>query len=239
MAGRPCAESIPRRWPVNKVKIILFILIGTGAWAGLLGSQTIFEAAKKGDIAALKAIIATNPGLVNAPGENGRSPLQEAIWAKQTEAARFLIEAGADVNWPVGQNLIEDILVQPEKLGLRLGCGRGHPFFLVENGKLAEDFVAAEVSQGLIAVVNPDKSGDDDIERCSDRAFLNDFFFGPGPDFSQCAHDLCQSRIGLLGEQRERPQEEQLFQGQPRLEVRGVFPAGRSLSMHPMRRDGS
>jgi len=86
MAGRPCAESIPRRWPLNKVKIILLILIGTGAYAGMLGSQTISEAAKKGDIAALKAILATNPGLVIAPGENGKRDCAEILLSRGAAA---------------------------------------------------------------------------------------------------------------------------------------------------------
>ncbi len=61
--------------------------------------EGIHEAAKKGDIPALKTILDRNPEQINAPGEYGRSPLEEALWAKQGEAARFLVEAGADVNW--------------------------------------------------------------------------------------------------------------------------------------------
>lgn len=78
---------------------ILILLIATGAFASLSSSQTVFEAAKKGDLAALKGFLEASPSLVGARGEGGRSPLQEAILAGQSEAAQFLIGAGADVNW--------------------------------------------------------------------------------------------------------------------------------------------
>ncbi len=83
---------------MNRSRNILGILVGILVCAGALASQPIFEAAKKGDVTALKAILAAEPGLVNAVGPRGRSPLHEAIWARQGEAARFLIESGADVN---------------------------------------------------------------------------------------------------------------------------------------------
>ena len=83
---------------MNKAEILLLVLLGTLACASPPSSQTIFEAAKKGDMAALKTILQMNPGLAGARGEGARSPLQEALLARQSEAARFLIEAGSDVN---------------------------------------------------------------------------------------------------------------------------------------------
>jgi len=78
---------------MKKAKILLLVLLGVGTCAGLSSSQTVFEAARKGDIAVLKAILQGNPPLVSARGEIGRSPLQEALLAGQSEAARFLVEA--------------------------------------------------------------------------------------------------------------------------------------------------
>jgi ankyrin repeat protein len=90
---------------MNKAKKALAVLLGICVCSGWLASQTIFEAAKKGDVAALKAILEKDPGLINAPGEGGRSALQEAILAGMDEAARFLIEAGADVNGRDGEGI--------------------------------------------------------------------------------------------------------------------------------------
>jgi ankyrin repeat protein len=90
---------------MNITKKILIVFFGVCVCSGWLASQTIFEAAKKGDIAALKAILEADPGLINAPGEVGRSPLQEAILAQQSEAAKFLIEVGADVNSRDGEGI--------------------------------------------------------------------------------------------------------------------------------------
>ncbi len=81
---------------MGKAKIILLVLLGT--CANLFSYQSIFDAARKGDLEALKTILQTNPGLAGARGDGGRSPLHEAILAGQGEAARFLVEAGADVN---------------------------------------------------------------------------------------------------------------------------------------------
>ena len=83
---------------VKKLGNVLLILLWVAACTGLFSSQSIFDAARKGDIAALKAILQANPGMTGARGEVGRSPLHEAILAAQNEAARFLIEAGSDVN---------------------------------------------------------------------------------------------------------------------------------------------
>jgi len=83
---------------MKKSWIILLCLFGSVVFTDLLRAQTIFEAAKKGEIAAIKAILQKNPGLIAARGEIGRSPLHEALAAGQGEAARLLIEAGADVN---------------------------------------------------------------------------------------------------------------------------------------------
>lgn len=84
---------------MKKAGIILLLLIGIGAGAHQPASQTIFDAARKGDIAALKAILKANPPLIGARGEGGRSPLHQALLAGQSETARFLIQSGADVNW--------------------------------------------------------------------------------------------------------------------------------------------
>jgi ankyrin repeat protein len=53
---------------------------------------------QKGEIAVLKAILQKNPELIAARDEIGRSPLHKTLAAGQGEAARFLIEARADVN---------------------------------------------------------------------------------------------------------------------------------------------
>jgi len=91
---------------MRRVKFIILGLALIFLAAPSFRAEEIHEAAKKGDIAVLKAILDRNPEKINAPGENGRSPLQEAVWAKQNEAARFLIEAGADVNWKDAEGFV-------------------------------------------------------------------------------------------------------------------------------------
>jgi uncharacterized protein len=59
---------------------------------------TIFEAAAFGRVARLKSILAGAPSEVMAFSEDGFTALHLAVYAEQEEAARVLIERGADVN---------------------------------------------------------------------------------------------------------------------------------------------
>ena len=61
-------------------------------------SKLIIKAAKHGDVAAIKALLATDPSLINARDTDGSTPLHCATWKGHTEAAECLIKAGADVN---------------------------------------------------------------------------------------------------------------------------------------------
>ena len=66
-------------------------------------SKLIIKAAKHGDVAGLKALLATDPSLINARDTDGSTPLHCATWKGHTEAAELLVNAGADVN-AVNQN---------------------------------------------------------------------------------------------------------------------------------------
>ena len=55
-------------------------------------------AAVKGDMAILNYIANTNPSLLHSQDENGWHPIHEAARAGHTDAVRFLIEQGANVN---------------------------------------------------------------------------------------------------------------------------------------------
>jgi ankyrin repeat protein len=61
-------------------------------------AQHIFEVVKKGDLEQVKAILEKNPELVDARGENDRTPLMQAALSRQYAVFRFLVEKGADVN---------------------------------------------------------------------------------------------------------------------------------------------
>jgi ankyrin repeat protein len=61
-------------------------------------AREIFRAAKKGDLAALRKLLKAEPSLVRARDREGSTPLHWAAWRGQVEAARALLEAGAEVN---------------------------------------------------------------------------------------------------------------------------------------------
>jgi len=60
--------------------------------------KEIIRAAKKGDLAKVKGLLATDPGLVHANDTDGSTPLHCATWKGHLETATFLVNAGANVN---------------------------------------------------------------------------------------------------------------------------------------------
>jgi len=65
--------------------------------------KEIIKAAKKGDSAKLKELLALQPNLLNARDADDSTPLHCAAWKGHVEAVGILLAAGADVN-AVNQN---------------------------------------------------------------------------------------------------------------------------------------
>ncbi len=63
-----------------------------------LCAAPIHDAASAGDLAKINALLAANPALVNAKSENSATPLMYAVHFGKTEAAKLLLQKGADVN---------------------------------------------------------------------------------------------------------------------------------------------
>src|SRR5213083_1435992 len=66
-------------------------------------SKLIIKAAKSGDVATIKALLANDPSLIGALDTDGSTPLHCATWKGHENVAEFLVKAGADVN-AVNQN---------------------------------------------------------------------------------------------------------------------------------------
>ena len=60
--------------------------------------KLIIKAAKHGDVAALKTLLAADPKLINARDTDGSTPLHCVTWKGHLAAAEFLVQSGADVN---------------------------------------------------------------------------------------------------------------------------------------------
>ena len=70
------------------------------ALAEVRNDLDVFEAAATGKIDRLKTLAASRPELANAVAPDGFQPLGLASFFGQAEAARFLLEHGAEVNAP-------------------------------------------------------------------------------------------------------------------------------------------
>jgi len=62
------------------------------------GDLDVFEAAALGDIARLRALLASDSGLAKAQSSDGFTPLHLACFFGQIEAAQTLLQQGADAN---------------------------------------------------------------------------------------------------------------------------------------------
>jgi ankyrin repeat protein len=60
--------------------------------------REIIRAAKAGDLAKVKTLLATDADLLNALDTDGSTPLHCAAWKGHVETAAFLVSAGANVN---------------------------------------------------------------------------------------------------------------------------------------------
>ena len=99
--------------------VILFVTIGASA-------ETIVEAAKNGDLLAVKSILAQDPSKLNATDEDHYTALHWACMRAHWDVARYLIERGADVNvvggdggtqinWAVHHDNVEIVKLMIEK----------------------------------------------------------------------------------------------------------------------------
>ena len=65
--------------------------------------KLMIKAAKTGNVAAVKSLLASDPSLLEARDSDGSTPLHCATWKGHTDVVSVLLDAGADVN-AVNQN---------------------------------------------------------------------------------------------------------------------------------------
>lgn len=72
---------------------VLSVLVSTAAYGG-----PMHDAARKGDLNKIKALLQQDPKLVNDKDNKGDTPLHIAALHAQVQAVQVLLDAGADVN---------------------------------------------------------------------------------------------------------------------------------------------
>jgi ankyrin repeat protein/Tol biopolymer transport system component len=80
---------------VAVIRVAVLCLVTISAAPAMAGD--IHDAAREGDVDALRAILEQSPSLVDARDANGRTPLHWACRGVHADAARYLVAAGADV----------------------------------------------------------------------------------------------------------------------------------------------
>jgi hypothetical protein len=77
---------------MRKMTVLLSLMLALAATAR---PQEIFDALRKGDVTAVKALIEKTPGLVDARDGDGMTPLHYAAYGKDAGLVNFLIDKGA------------------------------------------------------------------------------------------------------------------------------------------------
>jgi uncharacterized protein len=85
-----------------------WVLAGLTVLQSGLYAQSIFDAARLNDTLIIKHLHALHRDTINSKNENGFSPLIIAVYRQQADAARLLLQLGADpnVNSPEGTALV-------------------------------------------------------------------------------------------------------------------------------------
>ena len=73
-------------------------LLAASAWSGPAFCGPIHDAAKKGDLARVQALLTEDPALVSSKDKDGNAPLHWAAGFNHKDVAELLLAKGADVN---------------------------------------------------------------------------------------------------------------------------------------------
>jgi len=108
----------PIRWISGAVLLALLSLAGLGCAGStnadveavdpstLPPQQAIFEVAARGDVSAMESLVESDPSLINARNEEGRTPLHFAAGNDAQAMVDFLLDNGAD---PLAEDVNSEI----------------------------------------------------------------------------------------------------------------------------------
>lgn len=113
--------------------VALHILVGCGLSLATTEKE-LFDAARKGDVAALKKILQEDPSIINKPDKDGNSALMKAVDAAKLDSVKVLLTAGADIAFrdKKGKTVVERALSD--------NIGELQPEILREFSKVGVDF---------------------------------------------------------------------------------------------------
>lgn len=84
------------RWTAASVFVVGVVLLGTAQAAD--PTSTLIDAARSGDVAAVREVVQANKGVVNKADAKGLTPLMYAAAFGRADVVKLLLQQGADVN---------------------------------------------------------------------------------------------------------------------------------------------
>ena len=83
---------------MSGIRLWSALVLVSGALCASAEAQTVFEAAGRGDTAAVRALVVADPGLATARDQEQNTPLHFAARAGSADLVTLLLERGADLN---------------------------------------------------------------------------------------------------------------------------------------------
>ena len=80
------------------MRYLIYSVVLILAFAGFLSAAEIHDAIQHGDIAVVKALLESDPGLITAVDEDGWTLLHEAAYGGHSDLVELLLSKGADIN---------------------------------------------------------------------------------------------------------------------------------------------
>ncbi len=84
--------------PKQPSSVLYLLFLAWFVWVGVACAGEIHDAARAGDVEKVKALIKTNPGLVNAKDDTRWTPLHFAAINGREDVVELFLSKGADVN---------------------------------------------------------------------------------------------------------------------------------------------
>ena len=80
---------------MKKLALFLLLVAMIGAFSTAAQSQDVFDLLRKGDVAAVKALVEKSPQLVEARDKDGDTPLHYAAYGGNVELVNYFVDKGA------------------------------------------------------------------------------------------------------------------------------------------------
>ncbi len=156
--------------------LILFLIASTATFS----QNDVYTIARSGTVDELKAVMKSDPDIINKPNADGNSPLILACYKGNVEVAKFLIQNVKDINFTasMGTALMAATVKKNTEIVKLLLENKANPNITDANGSTAliyaSIFKSYEIAELLVKYKGDDTHKDNRGNSAFDYAILAD-----------------------------------------------------------------